>query len=76
MSQEVSLINNEVMVIYYTSIDPCRLSPEVGPCKGAFPRWFYNISSGQCEIFAYGGCKGNENRFQSLNECFDNCRKS
>ena len=41
----------------------CELPPEVGPCKGYFPAWYFNILSGSCEQFIYGGCIGNENNF-------------
>ena len=51
----------------------CHLPSEVGPCKGRFPRWFFNTSSSQCELFIYGGCHGNQNQFGTLNECIDLC---
>ena len=51
----------------------CCLPLEVGSCKGKFPRWFFNASSSQCEIFIYGGCHGNKNRFGTLNECINLC---
>ena len=51
----------------------CLLPPEVGSCKGRFPRWFYNTSSSQCELFIYGGCNGNKNQFRTLNECNKLC---
>ena len=54
-------------------LDICHLPPEVGPCEGRFPRWFFNTSSSQCELFIYGGCHGNNNQFGTLNECIDLC---
>ena len=46
---------------------------EVGPCEALQQAYFFNASSGQCEIFNYGGCGGNENRFATATECFDEC---
>ena len=57
----------------YNFLAICHKPPEVGPCKGIFPRWFYNASSSQCELFTYGGCQGNENKFGSLKECIKSC---
>lgn len=47
--------------------------PETGLCRAAFPKWYYNINSDQCELFTYGGCGGNENNFDTKDECEGNC---
>ena len=57
----------------YNFLAICHKPPKVGPCRGRFPRWFYNASSSQCELFIYGGCQGNENKFGSLKECIKHC---
>ena len=51
----------------------CCLLPEVGTCNNKFPRWFFNTSSSQCELFIYSGCHGNKNQFDTLNECINLC---
>lgn len=51
----------------------CYLPKETGPCRGYFVRYFYNISTGRCQRFAYGGCQGNRNNFKSLGECNNYC---
>ena len=51
----------------------CYLPKETGPCRGYFVRYFYNISTGRCQRFAYGGCQGNRNNFKSLGECDNYC---
>uniref|UniRef100_A0A3B5M0F7 BPTI/Kunitz inhibitor domain-containing protein n=1 Tax=Xiphophorus couchianus TaxID=32473 RepID=A0A3B5M0F7_9TELE len=47
----------------------CRLPQNTGPCRGAFPRFFYNVTSQTCTSFIYGGCQGNGNNFQSQEDC-------
>jgi len=47
----------------------CKLSSDKGPCRGTFLRWWYNAATKQCETFAYGGCRGNENNFKTVEEC-------
>uniref|UniRef100_A0A8C5D6T1 Kunitz-type protease inhibitor 2-like n=1 Tax=Gouania willdenowi TaxID=441366 RepID=A0A8C5D6T1_GOUWI len=59
------------------SADPnderCGVGPEVGPCRAAFQRWFFNRSTGRCHAFIYGGCQGNQNNYQSEQSCFASC---
>ena len=42
-----------------------------GPCRAYKSMWTYN--NGGCEVFLYGGCKGNGNRFKELSECKKMC---
>ncbi|XP_037498263.1 carboxypeptidase inhibitor SmCI-like [Rhipicephalus sanguineus] len=51
----------------------CLLEPEVGVCRAAFPRWFYNHTAEECQRFTYGGCQGNENNFEIKEECKRKC---
>ncbi|XP_012935849.1 carboxypeptidase inhibitor SmCI [Aplysia californica] len=51
----------------------CYLRPEVGQCRAALIRFYYNFTSQKCESFIYGGCKGNRNNFGSLRQCDQAC---
>ena len=53
--------------------DRCVARPVTGPCRAAFPRYFYNTTSGKCELFTYGGCQGNRNNFETVTECTKEC---
>ena len=46
-----------------------------GPCRGSFKRWFYETSTKTCKEFVYGGCRGNDNRFNTKEECEGVCKK-
>ncbi|XP_032836407.1 BPTI/Kunitz domain-containing protein-like [Petromyzon marinus] len=53
----------------------CRLEPETGNCRAAIARHFYNMTTGRCEGFVYGGCGGNDNNFRTIEECVESCRR-
>uniref|UniRef100_A0A3P9B942 BPTI/Kunitz inhibitor domain-containing protein n=1 Tax=Maylandia zebra TaxID=106582 RepID=A0A3P9B942_9CICH len=54
-------------------LDPCAAAPVVGPCKGTFPRWYYDQNVGECKHFLYGGCQGNHNNFLQELDCVSEC---
>ena len=37
-------------------------------------RYFYNASSSACQEFLFGGCNGNENKFDDEESCNEVCR--
>ncbi|BFZ20777.1 hypothetical protein BsWGS_23816 [Bradybaena similaris] len=51
----------------------CSLPSVTGPCRAYFQRYFYNPATSQCEEFVYGGCRGNANRFNTIEECQTAC---
>ena len=51
----------------------CVLPSDPGPCEAYMPMYFYNATSGRCEMFVYGGCQGNDNRFTTLELCQQAC---
>uniref|UniRef100_A0A3Q2PHQ1 Tissue factor pathway inhibitor n=1 Tax=Fundulus heteroclitus TaxID=8078 RepID=A0A3Q2PHQ1_FUNHE len=51
----------------------CALKDEPGPCKAIKDRYFFDVSSGSCELFEYGGCGGNANNFETVEECEKAC---
>ncbi|XP_016144196.1 four-domain proteases inhibitor-like [Sinocyclocheilus grahami] len=53
--------------------DHCRLPSVVGNCRAAFPRFYYDVISQTCKQFVYGGCGGNDNNFNSQEECEASC---
>lgn len=52
----------------------CHLAPDPGSCTAELVRFFYDPRSKRCRQFIYGGCLGNENRFESEIECIDACQ--
>ncbi|CBY07633.1 unnamed protein product [Oikopleura dioica] len=42
-------------------------------CRAAIPRFFYNIDIEKCEMFTWGGCGGNLNKFPDEESCMELC---
>lgn len=61
------------------TIDPaeaeevCMQERLPGPCRGFFPRWYFDKDRQMCFPFTYGGCRGNRNKFQTYDECARMC---
>ncbi|KAK0082695.1 hypothetical protein PV325_009995 [Microctonus aethiopoides] len=53
--------------------DRCLVRTETGPCKHYIHKWTFIKAEGKCRTFVYGGCLGNENRFNSQLECLHYC---
>lgn len=51
----------------------CFLDYDSGECRVSEARYYYNKDEGICDVFAYGGCGGNANNFNSEEECEQNC---
>ncbi|XP_041122042.1 kunitz-type protease inhibitor 1-like [Polyodon spathula] len=55
------------------SADYCLVPHKIGPCRGSFPRWYYNSELGKCEKFLFGGCKPNQNNYLTEEDCTGAC---
>ncbi|KAL6078867.1 hypothetical protein STEG23_020309 [Scotinomys teguina] len=51
----------------------CVPKAVTGPCRAAFPRWYYDAEKNSCERFTYGGCQGNKNNHLSQETCIQRC---
>lgn len=51
----------------------CNLPKDPGPCYAYIPRWYYEFTVQQCQMFIYGGCQGNLNNFPAKDECEKMC---
>ncbi len=56
------------------STGPCGLPMVTGLCKAYFPKFGFNSTTRMCEEFIYGGCDGNDNAFDTMNECIVACQ--
>ncbi|KAL5968807.1 Papilin [Taenia solium] len=51
----------------------CQFPIDSGQCFDRLEKYGYDSRTGRCEKFLYTGCLGNENRFDTLEECEREC---
>ncbi|XP_053489101.1 kunitz-type protease inhibitor 1 isoform X1 [Ictalurus furcatus] len=68
-------INDSSMKDNAKAASYCTQPPITGPCRNNNAKWYYNPYEMKCIPFNYGGCNGNNNQFDSEQECMDLCRK-
>ncbi|XP_059176535.1 actinia tenebrosa protease inhibitors-like [Physella acuta] len=68
-----NLFPDQIACLDSCIVTKCFLPQEVGRCKANIPRYFYNKTSSECELFSYGGCDGNKNLFTVKEECNKFC---
>ncbi len=51
----------------------CLLPKEKGPCVKFIDRFYFDAVMGDCKLFKFGGCYGNLNNFESLEQCESSC---
>jgi len=62
-------VRSELPIFHHS----CALKKDEGPCRAMKDRFYFDIDTGRCELFEYGGCQGNANNFETLQECEDMC---
>ncbi|EYC29049.1 hypothetical protein Y032_0007g3561 [Ancylostoma ceylanicum] len=55
------------------STDVCKMPRSSGPCRDAISMWYFDSSDETCKQFTYSGCRGNENRFATKEQCDRKC---
>ncbi|MEN9579901.1 MAG: hypothetical protein RJA70_2910 [Pseudomonadota bacterium] len=53
--------------------DRCELPLASGPCRGLFTVYGFDTKRNSCQAFVYGGCGGNDNRFETSETCSQAC---
>lgn len=74
MAVVVLIRSRDTVVHFCISVsERCSLSPEGGLCRAYFPKFYYDPDTASCQSFVYGGCGGNANNFNTIEECMAAC---
>nr|CDJ84543.1 Thyroglobulin type-1 and Proteinase inhibitor I2 domain containing protein [Haemonchus contortus] len=66
--------NNKIIGLQTSgSADVCSLPKERGPCDNYELRFYYNAELKECKYFFWGGCQGNKNNFEKVEDCEATC---
>ena len=60
-------------VIYHDDFPPLYSLPIFTIFRAKMPAYYFDRASRTCRLFFYGGCGGNENRFETLADCAAAC---
>ncbi|XP_072507398.1 collagen alpha-4(VI) chain-like [Notamacropus eugenii] len=56
-----------------TDLDPCSMAKDAGLCHNYVLKWYYHRDQHTCQKFWFGGCGGNQNQFETKQECESWC---
>ncbi|GFU22641.1 boophilin-G2 [Nephila pilipes] len=51
----------------------CDQASDIGLCQEINKRWYYDADVQMCKLFQYSGCAGNDNNFDTRQECMAKC---
>lgn len=75
---QCSNLNNKFTRLIQVPVDNskahCVDPPVTGICRASFTKWYYNPYERSCKRFTFGGCEGNNNRFDTEDQCMESCR--
>ncbi|XP_024659919.2 collagen, type XXVIII, alpha 1b isoform X1 [Maylandia zebra] len=60
----------------FLSAERCTQTLDPGPCREYVVKWYYDPTANSCAQFWFGGCLGNDNKFDTEKSCKEACVKA
>lgn len=59
--------------VAFCFIEICQMPKDEGKCNLQLKRYYFDPAAQECREFAWFGCRGNKNNFETLEHCETRC---
>lgn len=69
-------VSSLITLFLWSLAERCTQTLDPGPCREYVVKWYYDPTANSCAQFWFGGCLGNDNKFDTEKSCKEACVKA